>query len=141
MDLAKLLGIRQASVSCAKKSGSIPAKWLLTLLQLRGVNPDWVLHGTEPRYLIAKSDGTEEFSLDAGLGGFVKEARRRQILRYFPSSELADELVRRSAWAPAASSRSAALQAEAMDYETLGRARPGRADGSEGPESFDPAAG
>lgn len=35
VELAKILGIRQASVSEAKRRKAIPAEWLLTLFRLR----------------------------------------------------------------------------------------------------------
>lgn len=43
--LAELLGIRQAFVSDAVRRGEIPADWLVLLLRLKGINPDWVLTG------------------------------------------------------------------------------------------------
>ncbi|MCD7982756.1 MAG: helix-turn-helix domain containing protein [Desulfovibrio sp.] len=48
-ELASLLGIRQSSISDAKKRGSIPADWLLTLWRKKGVNPDWILWGQGER--------------------------------------------------------------------------------------------
>ncbi len=45
VELAKILGIRQASVSEAKKRKAVPAEWLLTLLRLQGINPEWVVSG------------------------------------------------------------------------------------------------
>ena len=51
MELAAFLGIRQSSISDAKRRGVIPSDWLLTLLRLRGVNPEWVLSGEKVRLL------------------------------------------------------------------------------------------
>lgn len=50
-ELALLLGIRQSSISDAKRRAIIPFRWLLTLSRLRSVNPDWVLTGKAPMYL------------------------------------------------------------------------------------------
>lgn len=50
-ELAVLLGIRQSSISDAKKKNTIPAKWLVTLLRLKGVNPEWILTGLGPKKL------------------------------------------------------------------------------------------
>lgn len=50
-ELAKFLGMRQSSISDAKKRGSIPADWLLTLWRKKGVNPDWILTGHGPKGL------------------------------------------------------------------------------------------
>lgn len=49
---AQALGVRQSSVSDAKKRRSIPATWLLQMAR-RGINPDWILTGDGPRYLVA----------------------------------------------------------------------------------------
>jgi hypothetical protein len=49
--LADLLGIRQSSISDAKKRNAIPAEWLVKLLRLKGINPEWVLTGLGPQKL------------------------------------------------------------------------------------------
>lgn len=51
VELAEFLGIRQSSIADAKKRGSIPSDWLLTLWRKRGTNPDWVLWGQGPKGL------------------------------------------------------------------------------------------
>lgn len=51
VELADFLGIRQSSISDAKRRNAIPAEWLVTLLRRTWVNPSWVLTGQEPRYL------------------------------------------------------------------------------------------
>jgi len=50
VQLAEILGVRQPSISDAKRRGSIPADWLLKLLCLFGLWPDWVLTGQGPKY-------------------------------------------------------------------------------------------
>jgi len=50
-ELAEFLGVRQSSISDAKKRGSVPADWLLTLLWKKWINPTWVLTGHGPRML------------------------------------------------------------------------------------------
>lgn len=50
-DLANLLGIRQSSISDAKKRNAIPAEWLVKLLRLKGINPEWILTGLGPQRL------------------------------------------------------------------------------------------
>lgn len=50
-ELAELLGIKQSSISDAKKRKVIPAEWLVKLLRLKSINPEWVLNGIEPKYL------------------------------------------------------------------------------------------
>ena len=51
-ELAAYLGIRQSSISDAKRRGSIPADWLLILLRRKGFNPDWMISGQGARFLI-----------------------------------------------------------------------------------------
>ena len=50
-ELAELLGIRQSSVCDAKKRRAVPAEWLVKLLRLKNVNPEWILTGTGPKHL------------------------------------------------------------------------------------------
>ena len=51
IELADLLGIRQSSVSDAKRRGIIPIRWLDTLRRLKNINPDWILYGVGAQYL------------------------------------------------------------------------------------------
>jgi hypothetical protein len=51
VDLAGILGIRQSSISDAKRRQSIPADWLLKLYRSHGLNPDWVTGGEAPQVL------------------------------------------------------------------------------------------
>ncbi len=51
VDLANILGIRQSSISDAKKRNSVPADWYLKLYRSHGLNPDWLADGVEPVYL------------------------------------------------------------------------------------------
>lgn len=51
VELAKVLGIRQSSISDAKRRGSIPSEWYLTLFEKFGLNPDWLKKGIGPTYL------------------------------------------------------------------------------------------
>lgn len=53
-DLAQLLEITQSTISDAKKRDTIPADWFLTLFEKQGINPDWLKHGTGPRFLRTK---------------------------------------------------------------------------------------
>lgn len=59
MELADYLGIRQSSISDAKRRNSVPAEWLIKLLRMKGVNPDWILTGQGPRFMrpIVEADG------------------------------------------------------------------------------------
>ena len=49
-ELAKLLGIRQGSISDAKRRGSIPMNWCVRLFDVCGANVDWQRTGEGPVY-------------------------------------------------------------------------------------------
>lgn len=66
--IAKILGIRQSSISDAKKRGAIPTSWLIGLYTYRKINPDWILGKSE--YPFLKEDTNSEGKLyDVG---FIK---------------------------------------------------------------------
>ena len=67
IELAELLEIRQSSISDAKKRNSVPAHWVLTLFRKYGLNPDWVLNGTNPMYLRPATGYGVDAASDAGL--------------------------------------------------------------------------
>ena len=46
--LAKILDITPVALAAARRRKAVPAEWLLALLRLRGVNPDWILTGLGP---------------------------------------------------------------------------------------------
>lgn len=56
-DLAERLGIRQSSVSDAKKKKRVPASWILSLCLEAGYNPRWLLTGEPPRRLVSPNAG------------------------------------------------------------------------------------
>lgn len=89
MELAAFLGIRQSSVSDAKKRGVIPSDWLLTLLRLHGVNPQWVLRGEGPR-LLRPAEMDEEETMFACCPENVR------LPEQCSTQELLTELVRRA---------------------------------------------
>ena len=51
VQLAEVLGVRQSSISDAKRRCSIPAEWFLKLYRSHGLDPDWVANGVEPVYV------------------------------------------------------------------------------------------
>lgn len=55
-EVAAALGVKQSSISDAKRRNSIPAQWLLTLLDKYALNPIWVRSGEGPRYLTGSDD-------------------------------------------------------------------------------------
>lgn len=92
-DLAALLGIRQSSVSDAKRRGKIPSGWLVILMRYKLVNPEWVLTGNGPAYV---SFPPTEPRYETG-DEFAERRANEEALRRLPSRMLADELVRRIA--------------------------------------------
>lgn len=52
VELAECLGIRQSSVSDAKRRNSIPSDWLVTLAMQLGLHPQWVLTGKGGMYAV-----------------------------------------------------------------------------------------
>lgn len=51
VELAEVLGIRQSSISDAKRRNSVPADWYMKLFEQFGLNPDWLKKGAGPMYL------------------------------------------------------------------------------------------
>jgi len=83
MELARRLGIRQSSVSDAKKKKRVPASWVLALCIEDGWNPRWLLHGEHPRRLIASSpsstveqDDPDGLRIVPVLGGELKRDKK-----------------------------------------------------------------
>lgn len=90
-ELADLLGVKQSSVSDAKKRGKIPSRWLVILMRVKNVPPEWVLTGNGA-YSLPKQPEVGRYETGA------EAAERRtdeEALRRLPSRVLADELVRR----------------------------------------------
>ena len=56
-ELGRFLGINQSAISDAKRRGTIPAEWLLTLLRGKGINPDWILTGKGARTSSSRTYG------------------------------------------------------------------------------------
>ena len=89
VELAKFLGLKQSSISDAKKRGSIPSDWLMTLLRLKRVNPEWVLTGHGAR-LLQPADYEEVLGPQCV---YVKEVRPPEECTI---EELMFEIVRRA---------------------------------------------
>jgi phage repressor protein C with HTH and peptisase S24 domain len=54
VELAAVLGIRQSSISDAKRRNSVPSDWYLKLFRKYGLNPDWLAYGRGPQYIKTK---------------------------------------------------------------------------------------
>lgn len=60
VELASILGIKQSSISDAKKRQSVPAEWLLKLYRSHNLNPDWITTGEGPRFLAPADERWEQ---------------------------------------------------------------------------------
>ena len=85
--LAEVLGIKQASISEASKRGSVPASWLVVLVQKFRANPDWILEGAMPVFLMAREGGSYAARNLCPSADF---------LRQIPLEELKKEILRRT---------------------------------------------
>lgn len=86
-ELANLLGIKQSSISDAKKRNTIPAEWLVKLLRLKGVSPEWILTGFSPQVLGAASIDPD---------GHIVYLTETKPPAECSAQELVNELVRRA---------------------------------------------
>lgn len=92
-ELASLLGVGQAAITHARRRNKIPSSWLVTLMQYKGIYPEWILSGSGPVYA-ASPAGTMHY--ESGAEAAERKAYE-EALRRIPSRMLADELVRRIA--------------------------------------------
>lgn len=49
-DVAAMLGVKQSSISDAKRRNHIPDSWILTLFNKKSLNPSWIRTGEGPQY-------------------------------------------------------------------------------------------
>lgn len=89
-ELAEYLGIRQSSISDAKRRGSIPAQWLLSILNNEGVNPAWILTGNGAKYLVPSSLPPSPCCLLPLSGAELSRCIQRTLM--CTADNLADEL-------------------------------------------------
>lgn len=89
VELAQFLGIRQSSVADAKKRGSIPAEWLVRLLKVKKVNPEWILTGEGAQNLVP-SECPKSMDNDPIYGNNLRS------LEDYSSEELMTEIFRRT---------------------------------------------
>lgn len=80
-------------MSDAKRRGKVFSDWLVILMRVRNVNPEWILTGNGPCFMpISPITGCYE-SVEA----YNERKEDEKALRRLPSRLLADELVRRIA--------------------------------------------
>ena len=88
IDLAELFGIRQSSISDAKRRGSIPERWLVALLRKQGVSPEWILTGQGPRYIAPTDAAPLVVSVSKGIGDFATVDLLAELSRRLPTCEV-----------------------------------------------------
>ena len=93
VELADLLGVKQSSISDAKRRGKIPSSWLVILMRYKHANPEWILTGNGSTFVSAPP---AEPRYETGDEAAERRADE-EALRRLPSRMLADELVRRIA--------------------------------------------
>lgn len=71
VELAEVLGIRQSSISDAKRRNSVPADWYMKLFEKFGLNPDWLKKEAGPVYLRTEQ-GYQPTDIPAG--GYLQES-------------------------------------------------------------------
>lgn len=93
VELADFLGIRQSAISDACRRGKISSGWLVILLRVKNVHPEWILTGKGPCCITPSPEPSHYETGDDAVERGADEA----ALRRLPSRILADELVRRIA--------------------------------------------
>ncbi len=89
VELADFLGIRQSSISDAKRRESIPAEWIIKLIEKKHINPDWLLRGEQQKYLMP-SDTLQKTKTEVWFETQLKP------LDNLSSQDLINELVKRA---------------------------------------------
>lgn len=94
-ELADFFGIRQSSISDAKRRKVIPSNWLVKLMLSRNVNPEWIVTGNGPCFMGGGPAAYDDL--------YTRRAKEEdtEALRRLSSKALADELLRRIAIAAA----------------------------------------
>jgi phage repressor protein C with HTH and peptisase S24 domain len=98
VELAGILNIRQSSISDAKRRDSVPSEWYLKLLRSHGLNPDWLEHGTEPKYLNPAARGSAIRPRDDA--GTDREGRNYFKTRVVTVSSLGGQTPGADQWQP-----------------------------------------
>ena len=92
-DLADFFGVPQSAVSAAVRRGKMPSSWLVILMRVKNVHPEWILTGKGPCLMTLRPEPGRYETADEAAGRKADE----EALRRLPSHMLAEELVRRIA--------------------------------------------
>ena len=88
-ELAEFLGTPQSAVSDAKRRQKIPADWLILLLRLKSVHPEWILTGRGQQYIQKQARTYDDEHTTQ------RKAEQAQVLQKISSETLVEELLRR----------------------------------------------
>lgn len=93
VELANFLGVRTAAATRALRRGKIPSAWLIILLRVKNVHPEWVITGKGPCFINRAQESGRYETGEA----FAERNADEEALRRLSSRAPADELVRRVA--------------------------------------------
>lgn len=74
-----------------QKSGVVPDAWLVMLVRVHNIHPEWILNGCGPRFVYPQAQGQYESHL-----AFEERQMETEALRSLSSYALAQELLRRT---------------------------------------------
>jgi SOS-response transcriptional repressor LexA len=80
VEIAKMLDIRQSSISDAKRRQSIPDSWLIKLYQIYNLNPNWILDGEVPQFLGEQRGGA--FAVKEPAESYGRKPKHHQMPVY-----------------------------------------------------------
>ena len=90
-DIAAMLGVKQSSISDAKRRNHIPDSWILTLFNKKGLNPSWIRTGEGPQYVaVTDTQPPTPFLSEQQVASRLEPILRAALLGVVP--ELADQL-------------------------------------------------
>ena len=88
-DLADFFGVPQSAVSAAVRRGKMPSSWLVILMRVKNVHPEWILTGKGP-CLMTLPPEPSRYETDVEV---TTRKADEEALRRLPSHMLAEELV------------------------------------------------
>lgn len=92
-ELADFFGIKQSSISSVVQRGKIPQSWLVVLMRVRNIHPEWVLTGDGPCYIPTQPEPGQYETGEQ----YAERKLEEEGLKRLPARALAEELVRRIA--------------------------------------------
>jgi hypothetical protein len=89
VEIAKMLDIRQSSISDAKRRQSIPDSWLIKLYQIYNLNPNWILDGEMPQFLGEQRGGA--FPVKEPVEAYGRKPKHHQMPVYSMTPDNVDQ--------------------------------------------------